>query len=763
MKICDQLLTVMDFDLRQSIHVFRSPAQTRLPLLWPAGAGVVSLAAFFVVLAALWPVPARAGLPDWQVDPTPYKAKVERRADGREIELNNGLVRRVIRLQPGAATVRLDNLVSGQALLRSVRAEAVVKLNGQEYRLGGLTGQPVHNFLKAEWLDTMKADTQAWHCVSVAEGKTVARFDWRPRQEWLSTKPAWPPAGVSLAFKYEPPAGCAASNVTIQVHYELYDGLPMMAKWLTIQNGSTVPVTVNAFIAERLAVVEPESIVDGSAANFQSAYRGLDVFSDYAFGGNMNLRADGPAVAWNVDPWYTSQIHYPRQTPCLLECAPPVGPEAVLAPGATFESFRVFELLQDTTERERRGLALRKAYRALAPWGQECPILMHVRDSKPEAVRLAVDQCAELGFEMVIMTFGSGADLENPQPENLEQIKELADYARGKGIVLGGYSLLASRSINADNDAINPKTGKPGNARFGNSPCLESRWGREYFDKLYRFFETTGCGVLEHDGSYPGDLCASTQHPGHRGLADSQWAQWQEITTFYQWCRARGIYLNVPDWYFLSGSSKCGMGYREENWSLPRDQQEIIERQNIFDGTWEKTPSMGWMFVPLVEYQGGGAAATIEPLREHLEHYETRLANLFGGGVMACYRGPRLYDAPETRAVVKRWVDFYRGHRAILDSDLLHLRRPDGNDWDGWMHVNAQLPERALAVFYNPLGQPIQRRIQLPMHYTGLTQKAGASIEGRTRRKLTINRGETAEITVDIPARGRTWVVITPP
>ena len=31
---------------------------------------------------------------------------------------------------------------------------------------------------------------------------------------------------------------------------------------------------------------------------------------------------------------------------------------------------------------------------------------------------------------------------------------------------------------------------------------------------------------------------------------------------------------------------------------------------------------MGWMMVPLTEYHGGGAAATIEPLHEHLAHYE---------------------------------------------------------------------------------------------------------------------------------------------
>ena len=158
----------------------------------------------------------------------------------------------------------------------------------------------------------------------------------------------------------------------------------------------------------------------------------------------------------------------------------------------------------------------------------------------------------------------------------------------------------------------------------------------------------------------------------------------------------------MPDWYFLAGSTKSGMGYRETNWSLPRDEQEIIERQNIFDGTWEKTPSMGWMFVPLTEYQGGGAAATIEPLKEHLPHYEARLANLFGAGVQACYRGPRLYDSEETKAVVKRWVDFYKQHRAILNSDIIHLRRPDGRDWDGWLHVNPALAERGLAVVLQP-------------------------------------------------------------
>ncbi len=168
------------------------------------------------------------------------------------------------------------------------------------------------------------------------------------------------------------------------------------------------------------------------------------------------------------------------------------------------------------------------------------------------------------------------------------------------------------------------------------------------------------------------------------------------MSDFYRWCRAEGIYLTVPDWYFLQGQSKTGMGYTEVDWSLPRQYQPLIERQDIYDGTWEKTPSMGWMHVPLMQYHGGGSAATVEPLSENLAHYEMRLADLLGAGVQAAWRGERLYDTGETRRVVRRWVYFYKENRAILESDIIHLRRPDGRDWDGILHVNPALKTRGL-------------------------------------------------------------------
>jgi hypothetical protein len=266
--------------------------------------------------------------------------------------------------------------------------------------------------------------------------------------------------------------------------------------------------------------------------------------------------------------------------------------------------------------------------------------------------------------------------------------------------------------------------------------------------------------LLEHDGSYPGDVCASTQHPGHAGLEDSQWTQWKTITSYYRWCRTRGLYLNVPDLYYLNGSSKCGMGYRESNWSLPRPQQLIHARQNIFDGTWEKTPSMGWMLVPLVEYGGGGPAATIEPLAQHLDHYDLTLANNFGAGVQACYRGPRLYDTDETKAVVRKWVSFYKKYRAILDSDIIHVRRADARDIDYYLHVNPALKEKALLMVFNPLEQPARKTLKVPLYYSGLTHQALVAEQDGTTKTYPLDRSYAINLPVEMPAQSVTWFVV---
>jgi hypothetical protein len=539
------------------------------------------------------------------------------------------------------------------------------------------------------------------------------------------------------------------------VHHELYDGLPLLAKWIEVENRGAHAVVLERFESERLAAVEPGSSVERREVWPASA---VHAFSDHSFGG----REQG--VRWTMDERYDTQVSYRLETPCLLVASPPLGPAQTIEPGATFVSHRTFELLLDSTDRERNTLAQRRALRTLAPWATENPLILHARSAAPDAVRLAVDQAADVGFELVLLSFGSGFDFESEDPAYRAEIRDLVEYAHARGVELGGYSLLASRRISDEHDVIDPETGATGHAIFGNSPCLGSRWGADYFRRIESFALATGLDALEHDGSYPGDVCASTAHPGHAGLADSQWTQWRTLTDFYARARARGLYLNVPDLYFLNGASKTAMGYRETNWSLPRAQQLVHARQNIFDGTWEKAPSMGWMFVPLVEYQGGGAKATLEPLREHLDTYAAFLQLNLGAGVQACWRGPRLYDAPETRALVRGWVDWFRARRAILESDVIHLRRADGRDWDGLLHVNPALETKGLAVLFNPRAEPLLRRIRLPLYYTGLADEARVRIgTGPERaldgpeRRMPLDRAWGLTLELEL-APGMTWI-----
>lgn len=685
--------------------------------------------------------------PDWLVDPSPYRATAEHVGD--RVVLDNGLVRREIVLTPNSATVSLKNLTTGEELIRAVKPEATFTVGGKDVLVGGLIGQPDLAFLRPEWLGRMKSPDNALAFENVEFGDIRPRFDYEPSGHFA--RRPWPPHGRTATLHFR------GRDLKVQVEYDIYDGIPLVSKTVTIQNTSAAPVTIDSFKAEFLGIIEGEAAVGG-----QSTWRkpNLSVFTDYAFGGDTESNAQ-PAVRWEPDPKFDTNINYELTQPVDLVSGARVGPGVELAAGASLTTNRTFELVQDSDGRERSGLALRAAYRKLAPWVLENPLMLHLTSVDPEVVHRAMDQAAQCGFELVIFSFGSGLDMENVTPENLKRFKAFADYAHTKGLMVGGYSLLASRHIDDANDVINPKTGKPGGAIFGYSPCLGSEWGIRYFEHIKTFLTETGFDLLEHDGSYPGDVCASTSHPGHKGLADSQWTQFQTITNFYHWCRSRGMFLNVPDWYYLQGSNKSGMGYRETNWSLPRDLQVLHSRQNMYDGTWGKTPSMGWMFVPLVQYQGGGQEATIEPLKDHLKVYEQHLMNCLGFGAQACYRGPRLYDAPETEAMVARCVSWFKQHRDILESDVIHLRRADGRDWDGILHVNAALKTPAMAMLYNPLAEPITRDIVVPLHYAGLHREAWATVGDSKPTKLAINLRDEATVKVTVPAGGCVPIAFT--
>src|SRR5687767_3768322 len=112
-----------------------SPAVSRIPFVYPMK--FPCRHAVCVLFAASATAASHAqstvGAADCLVNPAPYKAKiVENKASG-DLVLENGLARRVIRLGPNAATTTLQNLTSGEHLIRAVSPEARVTLNGTDY------------------------------------------------------------------------------------------------------------------------------------------------------------------------------------------------------------------------------------------------------------------------------------------------------------------------------------------------------------------------------------------------------------------------------------------------------------------------------------------------------------------------------------------------------------------------------------------------------------------------------------------------------
>jgi hypothetical protein len=722
------------------------------------------LIAFTFTFASLLSLSLLAQLPaayqlesDWLLDASDYSTQTDYDQDEQTLTLENGLISRTWALNGDVSTLSFRNIMLEKELLRAIRPEVEFEIDGQAHQIGSSNMGVNQAYLQKRLPTSAKAESNNWRLIAIDMGKPEARFHWEKVRHHAPDS-VWPPAGKAIHFRFEY-AQADGPKLQVTVHYEMYDGIPGLSKWFTISNNGPEAINLDSFTAEVLAFVPYEDPVE-FREGVSISPPDIHVETDYAFGGFTVKNSSRHSVHWTPDPHWKSQVNWARQTPSLLKVAPPQGPDQTIKPNEAFESFRVFELIFDSSDRERKGLALRRFYRTIAPWVTENPLTLHVVSTKTDIVKKAINQANECGFEMVSLSFGSGLNMEDETEENHDKFRQLTEYAKSKNIHLGGYSLLSSRRIKPDSDNIvNPETGKPGGQIHGFSPALASKWGQNYFRRLSQFFDETGFLQFTHDGSYPGDVDAASRPPLQKGSKDSQWVQWKIITDFYKKLRAQGAYVRVPDYYFLSGANESGMGYREVNWSLPREEQQIHTRQNIYDGTWQKTPSMGWMFVPLTQYHGGGDAATIEPLHQNLSHYANMLASNLGAGVQAVYRGHRLYGTAETKQTVIHWVNWFKANRDILESDIIHSssRRANAQELDWFFHANSKLGTNGLLVAYNPLDQEVTKEIQVNAYYTGISSSAHVSINGSPPKTLPVDDRSRLRITITTPAHGVSW------
>jgi hypothetical protein len=112
--------------------------------------------------------------------------------------------------------------------------------------------------------------------------------------------------------------------------------------------------------------------------------------------------------------------------------------------------------------------------------------------------------------------------------------------------------------------------------------------------------------------------------------------------------------------------------------------------------------------------------------------------------------------------MVARTINWYKKYRSILNADMIQLRRADGRDWDGLIHLDPSSKQKALGMLYNPTREKITRTIPVPLYYTGLTTTATLALKDdkTTAKKYTLNRNHELLLTVTIEPESYTWFTV---
>ena len=362
--------------------------------------------------------------------------------DDAHLILSNGLISRTFLLTPNFGTVDFKSESgNGGAILRTLSTEGNITLDGYMYTIGGLFVPPDQRAYLNISSENIQADPYAFQYINYTKSNPAAPFHWEPGLRFSPKTSNWPPKGLHLTVNFVAPPVVripAHSDVFISVHYEMYQGAPILAKWISVSYESRTPIVINSVVVEYLAVQKPYAPL-----SYQPLPKPWDIGTG-ATGSWLYVEADQPygvVIKWIQD----SYLIFGANEGILVCSYYEGGPSVVLTNITTdtrymsqFDSFKVIELVTDTDDRERVGLSRHRLTRLLAPQTQENPIFFHATNTTPDGFRAIVDQMSEVGFEMYIYSFGSGFYMENTDPKYLNIIKSNVQYAHSKGIEVGG-------------------------------------------------------------------------------------------------------------------------------------------------------------------------------------------------------------------------------------------------------------------------------------------------------------------------------------
>jgi hypothetical protein len=186
-------------------------------------------------------------------------------------------------------------------------------------------------------------------------------------------------------------------------------------------------------------------------------------------------------------------------------------------------------------------------------------------------------------------------------------------------------------------------------------------------------------------------------------------------------------------------------------------EQTLANRKAAYLFTHAYRPVQAAYYVPVTPYnpQHKGSPS-LEPMEEKVGMYDLALGFCFGYGFMGKIFMRRAFDGPKSKAVIRRWLGFWKDHEAFFRQGVMvHLREPDGKNLDAIAHVLKGDRPRVLLVAYNPTGA--ERTEPLDLAPLAAADLPADSWRGHTEDGQPA-RSASGQIHVTVPALNATWI-----
>ena len=312
---------------------------------------------------------------------------------GNTLTLSNGLITRQFSLSPAFGATDYRSELASRSLLRAVNDEAKLTLDGVQYGVGGLrANSATHAYLNRSLL-SFSSDPSTFQYAGYNCSAPTAPFHWEPGLRHSPLTSPWPPQGLRLSVFFLPPPSAKHdhSGLALTVHYEMYVGIPLLAKWVTLdyQNTSSRgPITVDSLAVEVLATQKPYNLLDRSQHPLPVSHSDTGPTSSWLY--VQTDQPHGSDCIWVADS--RAAVDYGADEQVLVCSYSTSGASFQLGNSSgdgrvlkSVDSFRVLELVTDSDDRERVALSRHRMTRLLAPETQENPIFFHGTDHTPQA------------------------------------------------------------------------------------------------------------------------------------------------------------------------------------------------------------------------------------------------------------------------------------------------------------------------------------------------------------------------------------------